>query len=242
MLSLTCFNRRFTPNWKMAVLTCIGILFFSRLGFWQLHRAQEKKQMLTTQARFSTASPVLWQPGVPLPKQYQRIVVTGKFLPKTILLDNQHYQHQFGYNILTPLLLSSGSVVLVDRGWMAGELSRQTFPSPKVPDEVLNIAGNVYYPSKNWLMGAAFEKKQNIILIERIDTDLLSQLLHKTLYPFIIRLDKAEAHGYVREWAIVAMPPERHYAYAVQWFALAFVCFILFVALNFKKLNENDPT
>ncbi|KTD13298.1 SURF1 family protein [Legionella jamestowniensis] len=242
MLSLTCFKHRFTPNWKMAVLTCIGILFFSRLGFWQLHRAEEKKQMLAMQSKFATESPIHWQPDLSLPKQYQRIIMKGKFLPKTILLDNQHYQHQFGYDILSPLLLPSGSVVLVDRGWMAGDLSRQTFPSPQVPDEILNIVGSAYYPSKTLLIGAAFEKKANAILIERIDTDLISQLLHKPLYPFIIRLDKAEKHGYVREWAIVAMPPERHYAYAVQWFALAFVCLVLFVVLNFKKMNENDQT
>ncbi|WP_019216188.1 SURF1 family cytochrome oxidase biogenesis protein [Legionella tunisiensis] len=64
--------------------------------------------------------------------------------------------------------------------------------------------------------------------------------MHKSVYPFIIRLDKSEADSYVREWAVVAMPPERHYAYALQWFAIAFVILILFIALNLKKTNEDD--
>lgn len=78
-------------------------------------------------------------------------------------------------------------------------------------------------------------EKNNVTIIERIDTKLIGQFLHKSVYPFIIRLDKANAQGYVREWSIVAMPAERHYAYALQWFAMAFVILILFIALNLKK-------
>ncbi len=235
-MSLTCFNRRFTPNWKMILLACLAILLFVRLGFWQLHRANEKKQMLTAQAKFAQIMPVTWGPDRKLPEQYQRISVTGKFLSENILLDNQHHQHQFGYDVLTPLLLPSGNVVLIDRGWVAGDITRQKFPVPKIPDESLSLVGDVYYPStKSWVLGPALEQKQHVTLVERIDTQMISQFLHKPVYPFIIRLDKEETHGYIRDWAIVAMPPERHYAYALQWFAMAVVSLILFIALNLKK-------
>jgi surfeit locus 1 family protein len=42
----------------------------------------------------------------------------------------------------------------------------------------------------------------------------------------------------VREWKTVAMPPQRHLAYALQWFVMALVVLIIFVALNLKKKNE----
>jgi rRNA large subunit m3Psi methyltransferase RlmH len=77
-----------------------------------------------------------------------------------------------------------------------------------------------------------------VIILEQLDTKLLSQILQKKVYPFIMRLDKQEAHGFVREWAIVSMPPQRHLAYALQWFAMALVILIIFVALNLKKKNE----
>ncbi|WP_274544559.1 SURF1 family cytochrome oxidase biogenesis protein [Legionella oakridgensis] len=73
------------------------------------------------------------------------------------------------------------------------------------------------------------------MVIEWIDTKIISQFLHKSVYPFIIRLDKKEANGFIRAWDIVSMPPQRHYAYAFQWFAIALVIFVLFISLNSKK-------
>ncbi|WED44625.1 SURF1 family protein [Legionella cardiaca] len=241
MVSLTCFNRCFTFNWKMAILTGLAFIFFVRLGFWQLHRADEKKQMLSAQATFANTAPVFWNPTMTMPAQYQRIALKGRFLAENILLDNQHYQHEFGYNVLTPLQLSSGKIVLVDRGWVSGDITRQKFPEPDITDEALSLTGSAYYPSeKSWILGPAFEKKQpHVTLIENIDTKLVSQLLHKPVYPFIIRLDKEMTQGYIREWPVVTMPPERHQAYALQWFAMACVVLILFIALNLKKMNEN---
>ena len=52
-----------------------------------------------------------------------------------------------------------------------------------------------------------------------------------------MRLSTDESSGFVREWAIVSMPPVRHVGYAVQWFAMALAILILFIALNVKKIK-----
>ncbi|KTD24716.1 Uncharacterized conserved protein [Legionella lansingensis] len=241
MLSLTCFNYRFTPNWKMVLLSTLLVLLFMRLGYWQLQRAEEKKQLLSVQASFAKQAPISWTEGTVMPKQYQRISVKGTFLPETILLDNQFYQHQFGYDIINPLLLPSGSIVLVDRGWIVGDSMRQKFPVPEIPSLPLKLIGNAYFPStKTWVLGQEAEKKEeHLTIIERIDTKSISKFLHKPVYPFIIRLDKEEGHGYIRDWPVVTMSPERHHAYAFQWFAMAFAILVLFIALNLKKIHEN---
>lgn len=234
MFSLACFNIRFTPSWQMSLLTLFSLLFFMRLGFWQLQRADEKERMLSAHHAFTKQTPVLWRHGDPLPAQYQPINVTGHFLPAVLLLDNQHHHHQFGYDVISPLLLQNGAILLVDRGWLAGDITRMTFPPIKTPKDAVNIVGSAYYPSaKNWVLGQEIEKKQtNLAVIELIDTKLISQFLHKSVYPFIIRLNPEEALGYVREWEIVAMPPQRHHAYALQWFAIALVILTLFIVLN----------
>lgn len=85
-----------------------------------------------------------------------------------------------------------------------------------------------------------FRKEGNkVVILERLDTQLISQVLQKSVSPFIIRLDKQDANGFVREWATVSMPPQRHLAYALQWFVMALVVLIIFVALNLKK-NEKQ--
>ncbi|MBA2651484.1 MAG: SURF1 family protein [Tatlockia sp.] len=244
MISLTCFNRSFTPNWRMTLLSLLALGFFSGLGFWQLDRAQEKKQMLSAQSSLANKPPLAWQSNSLLPKQYQRIQLSGHYLKQTLLLDNQHHNHQFGYHVLTPLLLDSGKVLLVDRGWVASNPRRQVLPEITRPKDSASLLGTAYYPSdKTWVLGQILEKKNtNLAIVERVDSKLIGQFLHKSVYPFIMRLDKDDSQGYVREWPVVAMPPERHYGYAFQWFAIASVILILFIALNLKKKNENDQT
>ena len=227
---------RFKPHWAMTLLAVLGMALFMRLGFWQLERAGEKKHMIAALNAFSRQTPIDWLSGNALPAQYQPIQVQGHFLPDILLLDNQHHQHQFGYDVISPLVLADGSVVLVDRGWLAGDVTRRIFPTTETPVHQVQLTGSAYYPSeKNWILGQALEKKTaNLAIVELLDTHLISQFLHKSVYPFIIRLEKHAANGYVREWAVVAMPPQRHYGYALQWFAIALLILILFIALNCK--------
>ncbi len=221
----------------MTLLTLFAMALFMRLGYWQLERAGEKKQMIAALNAFTQQSPQSWVSSHPLPAQYQPLRVKGQFLPAIFLLDNQHHQHQFGYDVISPLKLNGGGIVLVDRGWVPADVTRQQFPVVETPRGVVSLVGSVYYPStKQWLLGQALEKKgTDLAVVEWVDANLISKFLHKSVYPFIIRLSKSADFGYVREWAVVAMPPERHYGYALQWFAIALVIFILFIALNLKK-------
>ncbi|KTD53401.1 SURF1 family protein [Legionella santicrucis] len=240
MPSLTCFKFRFTPSWLMLILAILFFSLFVRLGFWQIQRADEKRKMIVAQKTQELQKPLFWTKSQKQPLQYERIILKGNYLPQIFLLDNQHYQHQFGYNVLSPLELPDGSIIMIDRGWVPGELSRQVFPNIIIPNEFVTLQGSVYFPSKNqWILGPSLEKKGNkVVILERLDTQLISQVLQKAVSPFIIRLDKQDANGFVREWATVSMPPQRHLAYALQWFVMALVVLIIFVALNLKKKNE----
>ena len=219
----------------LAMASIAGLLY---LGCWQVSRAHEKQRMMSAFHTNSQQVASRWAPDDVLPLQYQLIRVQGTFLPVVLLLDNQHYQHAFGYDVLSPLLLDNGHVLLVDRGWVAGAVARVMMPEIKMLLGAHQLMGTAYYPSRQWLLGPALEKKRaDLAVVELIDTSLISHFLHKPVYPFIMRLDKRAPSGFIREWAIVSMPPERHYAYAVQWFAMALVCLILFIALNCKKLT-----
>lgn len=238
MLSLTRFKCNFIANWRFAILAAFFCLLFVQLGLWQLKRADEKKQMLESQHRLLLQAPI----DFPLASadsliQYQPVHVQGHFLNITLLLDNQHYQHQFGYNVISPLMLAGGKVVLIDRGWVAAGSNREELPEITIPLGPLDIEGSVYYPSqKSWSLGAFFDKKQaNNVVIELIDARIISQFLHKSVYPFIIRMRAEAPNGFIREWQVVSMLPERHNGYAVQWFAMALVIVILFIVLNIKK-------
>ncbi|MFC3909227.1 SURF1 family protein [Legionella dresdenensis] len=244
MPSLTCFQRRFTLSWQKLLLALLAMGILSGLGQWQLKRAEQKKQMLVAAAQASADKDRAWRSHMALPKQYQSIRVQGVYLDTLILLDNQHYQHQFGYDVITPLLLDNDKIILVDRGWVPGSRTRAELPVVDTPVQKVTVKGYAYFPSdKNWVLGQVIEEKsENTFVVEQMDTLLMSKFLHKSVYPFIIRLNKDEANGYIRDWPIVAMPPERHYAYAMQWFAMALVVLVIFIGLSFKKADEENKS
>lgn len=236
------FNYHFTPKKSMTMLAILTVLLLSTLGYWQIKRGHEKMQMQAAQEKIASLPAKAWNPEMKSPAQYQKIAISGHFLPQIMFLDNQYHDHQFGYQVISPMGIGKGQVILVDRGWVVGQQNRQVLPVITVPAGKLNIAGNVYYPPDNyWILGQTIEKRSNqVFVIEKFDIKLIKQVLHKSIYPFIIRLDKNARHGFVREWAVVSMSPERHYGYALQWFVMALVVIFIYIVLNLKKIDENN--
>jgi surfeit locus 1 family protein len=56
----------------------------------------------------------------------------------------------------------------------------------------------------------------------------------------LLRLDPRSAHGYLREWDTVPFTPERHLAYALQWFGLSVVLLVIFVAAQLRRVDGVD--
>lgn len=226
-----------TANWRLIVVLLCFLLLFVRLGLWQLSRAEEKESILKKEFRLRNTLPVAFSGEGALPDAYQPIQVRGNFLNVLLFLDNQHYQHRFGYDVIVPFVLENGKVVLVDRGWVPGDLNRINLPNIQNPVEIMDLTGFAYYQStKSWSLGNIFDKKKsNVAVIELVDPLLIGKFLHKSVYPFMIRLGKGDPNGFVCDWAVVSTKPERHKAYAVQWFAMALLVIVLIIFLHVQK-------
>ncbi len=153
-------NRQFKPHWAMTLLAVLCIALFLRLGFWQLERAGEKKQMIAALNVFTHQKPVDWVPGHPFPGQYQPVRLQGRYMSRLLLLDNQHYQHQFGYDVVSPLELADGRVVLVDRGWIAGDINRRVLPAVDTPSGMVQL--RIIYQQKYGFSGRLLKKKRMV--------------------------------------------------------------------------------
>jgi len=243
--SISRFRYRFTtPHWAMCLLALLCITFFITLGMWQLHRAEEKRFILAREAAFEDRAPRIWQGEGLLPEAFERVQLQGTFMPQVLFLDNQLHAHQVGYHVLSPMNIGTDRVVLIDRGWVPVGSTRSELPNIITPTEQLTLLGRAYYSlGKSWVLGPGIEIKQDTrAVIESLDFQLISQFLHKSVYPFIIRLDDKSPAGYVRSWAAVSMPPVRHLGYAFQWFAFALVALIIFITLSIRKdekINSN---
>lgn len=238
MASLPGFKYSFTPSLVMTILAIVAITLLNCLGVWQIKRAHEKEKIIATHTKNTYANkPTIWTPQNNSPEQYQMLKITGTQLKNILLLDNQHYNHQFGYDVIIPLLLDNGYVVLIDKGWIAAPSRDKSVLFNIIIKKATQITGKAYYPAqKSLVLGDILEKiNANMTIIEAIDIAKISDFLHKPVYSFIIRENANPSEPYIRNWPIVSMPPARHYGYAVQWFALAILVFIIFIGLNLKK-------
>ncbi len=58
--------------------------------------------------------------------------------------------------------------------------------------------------------------------------------LGEPVAPFVLLMDPEDEFGFLRHWVPEEMGPGRHYAYALQWFAMGFVLAGLLI-WNYRK-------
>ncbi len=106
-------------------LVIIGSLICVRLGIWQLDRLAERRAFNAHYLDVSTL-PVLTITSAPADDltemEYRQVIAIGVYdFAHQVVLRNQIYQDQSGYHLLTPLILSDGTGILVERGWIPAD-------------------------------------------------------------------------------------------------------------------------
>ena len=225
---------------SLVVLVLLMLGVFLALGSWQLQRKGEKEQILASELQKSSLETV----GLPLQLddysawRYREVVVSGQYLSsQQLLLENQIREGVVGFNVFSPLQTSLGSLVLIDRGWIAQAQYREQLPDISVSELSREIRGYVYTPfGEGYRLGSVDNEQTGWPrMIQYIDYAQVSEMLGKQLLPVVVRLSPESEDGYLREWAVVAFGPERHLGYAVQWFALALAMFVIIIILMRKK-------
>ena len=222
------------------------IAIFLSLGFWQLERAELRRNQDVLKQEQAQLSPVYITsfPEESLEELADRRVrLRGHYLPQQFLLDNQVHEKQPGYHVLSPFELSPyGQVVLVNRGWVPAGARRDRLPHIPIPEDAeIQIEGTVYFPQQN-----PFTNQDYLLeghgwpqVVQGIDYPrLAARRAGPSLVPATIRLADDQPHGHTRIWPTPPMTAEKHVGYAIQWFALAgatLVLFLLFFARTSSK-------
>ncbi|MCY1287952.1 SURF1 family protein [compost metagenome] len=222
----------------LVVLALLPVLL--GLGFWQLSRAEEKRQMLAAFDARRIAAPVEVEQLVANPDSaYLRVHLHGHFdAEHSLLLDSRIRDGKAGVELLQPFQTSSGQWLLVNRGWLPWP-DRRVAPAFQTPDGPQELTAWAYVPP-----GAAFELKHLEAtgwpqLANQVDAAALWRHLGRDGLPLELRLEEGPA-AYRADWPIVAMGPEKHIGYAVQWFALAAALLGLFIYYGLRKGRENN--
>jgi surfeit locus 1 family protein len=235
-------ERRRRRGIVVLVAALAGIAIASRLGVWQLDRADQKLALQASREARSHEPPLeaaalALTSDAAEAQQHRRVIVHGRWLAdRTIYLDNRQMDGKVGFFVVTPLALdASQATVLVERGWAPRNFnSRETLPPVATPTSSVTVEGVVALQlARLFDFGGAASGP----IRQNLDIDAFARETGLALLPLaIVQSDAgAAADGLVRRWPQPAADVQKHYGYAAQWFAIAAGIAILYVWHRFIR-------
>jgi len=204
------------------------------LGRWQLNRLAQRR------ARNGILAARLALPPLPVRRditadsaRQRRVVAQGVYdFSAERTWPGRSFQGTPGVALVTPLRLADGSTVLVDRGWVAQGASRAVLPEVPPPAGPIVVEGRINLPPARYLeLGA----DPNVGPIrENLDIARIAASSGLPLLPFIVEQTQDTGDGLVRDWPAPDFGIEQHQSYMVQWYSLAALGVVLWLALNWR--------
>ena len=228
-----------------------------RLGFWQLEREDEKLALQTLYEQRAGQVPVDFSTSLNgyLQSEQENQKEELSFLPVRIkgqydnqhhfYLDNRTHEGRVGFEVITPFLLAEGAVVFINRGWAPLGATRTDLPEIERINGEVEIAATIYVPvGEPFLLGAEISSTQWPRIIQSIDVNGMYETLglaeDQQGLGFTLRIQEGYAGELLRNWQAINTTPEKHRAYAVQWFAMAAALLVLCLIRLFKDRKANS--
>ncbi|MGR8930757.1 MAG: SURF1 family protein [Gammaproteobacteria bacterium] len=246
-MKFTLLSRTFQTSWSAILVYLVSVTLLCALGFWQLDRAKQKEQYLLKQREAINAESrnLNEQTIVDIDAaRYHKVVISGSYdVAHQFLVDNQMVEGKIGYLVLTPFFLAGQQkAILVNRGWVQAGRDRKVLPDIGFQSKTTEVKGRVnHFPAVGYkLKGAEIPTDGWPSVVQVIDPKVLSNKLGYEIAQYQVELDPSEAHGFTRDWKLyVPVPPEKHLAYAVQWFGLALTLTLLFIWISIRNRSEH---
>ena len=212
------------------------ILFFAiifvpitiSLGFWQLDRAEEKREIIANYDELLTSEPINLNIKT-IYKNWQPITTIGRFKDIVIFEDNAILSGRAGFKIYHLFENGDGSYVFVHRGFIERNMVKNNLPLINTPKGKQSLEGSVLIKEDNSFVQDIEESDARIIQefnIERL-INKFPILKDRYLHPFLFNLDIRDKKKFLAIEKPVNMAASKHIGYAIQWFGLCIALIIL---------------
>jgi surfeit locus 1 family protein len=230
------FGLRFRQGLVPSLAAALGIAVTVAAGVWQMSRADEKERR-QAQLEALRREPPVTVPTSALAERdllYRRVRVVGSFAPEhTVYLDNRLRRGVPGFEIVTPLRIGdSERFVAVNRGWIAGNPSRDTLPDVRTPAGRVTVEGTVV-PAQRVFQFEHAGPEGKVWL--SFSVDRMRKESGLDLQPLLVQQESVEDDGLERVWERPDSGREKHLAYAFQWFAFAVAILVSYVLFGFRR-------
>lgn len=238
------------PRWILShIFIIVVVVTMVNLGFWQLVRLDERK---TQNAEVTVA---MREPEVPItsllsdgtastPDQidaatYRAVFLSGTYrVDEQVLINNRTNDGAPGFWVVTPLVLSDGTAVAINRGWIPFTYTADgPWGDFAPPEGTVSVRGLIRPSQVRETDGLVASPKDaatgTLRALARVDVGRLSQQSAEQLWPVYINLDAQDPPFGVLP--VPTPPPElsegTHLGYALQWFAFSLLTIIVYPLL-----------
>lgn len=234
----TMYRFLLTRRWILGhVLLVVTVITFVNLGFWQLRRLDERRDLNALVTQRLEAEPVALDElerevgqdvgGL----EYRRVTVSGHYRSDDQLLTAPRSRDgQPGPVVLTVLQRDAGSPVLIERGWVP--FNRDVVTAPAPPGGTVRVEGIVRGPEP----GAAGDADQ----VAQIVPAEIAERIGQPLPPYYVQLldQRPAAAGVPLPATLPEITEGSHLSYALQWFGFALIALIGYPALAWRTARE----
>jgi cytochrome oxidase assembly protein ShyY1 len=218
------------PKWvAFHLLVILLVVLMVNLAFWQLRRLDHRQQF-NSEVRARTAqqtapfSDVVPAAAEPNDVEWRTVSARGTYLTAAqVIVINRSQAGAAGVDVVTPLQLADGRLLLVNRGFVA---ETQTVPTP--PTGSVEVVGRVRKSEKR-TFGQTSDQPDGVLTeFQRIDVDRIAkQLPNPAAQVYVDLITSTPTQG-----ALPVPVPDPdlsegpHLSYAIQWFIFS-ICAIV---------------
>lgn len=243
-MTIIAFNRYWVIRWPWLLVNLFALMLLLGLSYWQWQRAEEKTKTLNRIAE-SQQQVVTNIAGLltkqPVERDGLKMDFNARWIsPIVWLIDNRVVNGRIGYDVVIAVTdvepTNNSTPLLVNLGWVAAPNDRSSLPLITIPEQ-LRIQGIFRTQTKGILLGDNIENKDAWPMrIQQVDTAQLEEFLTQSLVEGVL-YQEADSPFQIH-YRPVVLPPERHKAYAVQWFLLAIALVVVGVIASSHKYSE----
>ena len=215
-------------NKALTIFSCLFVSVFIYLGFWQIERAEYKKELVEDFNQEQTKSPnYLSNSSV----AWSRVYVEGSYdSSHQVLIDNQINNGKVGYKIYTPFYYDNDQAIFVDRGWIPQGKTRDDYPEINFSSDNVRIIGSLIKPEKEVLAGDELLTRGWPMVSQTKSPKVIEKAYTTKFFDMVLILEPGSE--FIEEYISLApfvITPTKHYGYALQWFTMSIVLAVMFI-------------
>ncbi|GGI46987.1 cytochrome oxidase assembly protein ShyY1 [Agromyces flavus] len=220
------------PRWAgYLALVIVFAIACSALGTWQFNRrAEALAEVARIDANYD-AEPVPVAEALPDPaafdidQRWQVVALTGEYLhAEEVVVRNRPFEGSTGFEVITPLRLTDGTVFMVDRGWIAQDSDGRPSEVPSAPEGEVSVTARLKAGEAR-IAGRTSSGSE----MATIDLDELAERVGEPSYTGAYGI-LVQSGDDAAEPPLALPRPVRdegpHLSYALQWFVFALLAFI----------------